>query len=50
MFNNIEKIFENYNINKLDIKRMYKYLDKNISKDTIINDLDECIDNDFTYN
>jgi len=26
----LEKIFENYNVNKLDIKRIYRYLDKNI--------------------
>jgi len=49
-FNIIEKIFENYNINKLDIKRMYKYLDKNISKDNISNDLDECLENELTEN
>ena len=29
----VEKLFETYNINKLDIKRMYRYLDKNIKKD-----------------
>jgi DNA polymerase III delta prime subunit len=34
--NEIEKKFENYNITKLDIRRMYKYLDKNIKKDIII--------------
>ena len=36
----IEILFENYNIGKLDIKRMYRYLDKNIKKD-VIDDLDE---------
>lgn len=36
----IEILFENYNIGKLDIKRMYRYLDKNIKKD-IVDDLDE---------
>lgn len=35
----IEGLFENYNISKLDIKRMYRYLDKNIKKD--IEDFDE---------
>lgn len=35
----IEGLFENYNIGKLDIKRMYRYLDKNIKKD--IEDFDE---------
>jgi DNA polymerase III delta prime subunit len=29
----LERIFENYKITKLDIKRMYRYLDKNIKKD-----------------
>jgi|UniRef100_A0A6C0IMI6 DNA polymerase III delta prime subunit len=29
----IETLFENYNIGKLDIKRIYRYLDKNIKKD-----------------
>jgi hypothetical protein len=29
----VEKMFETYNINKLDIKRMYRYLDKNIKKE-----------------
>ena len=33
---NVEKMFENYDINKLDIKRMYRYLDKNVKKDTIL--------------
>jgi len=32
--NMIEYLFEDYNINKLDIKRMYRYLDKNVKKDT----------------
>jgi DNA polymerase III delta prime subunit len=41
----IEKIFENYNISKLDIKRIYRYLDKNIKKDTTVSVEDE-IDND----
>jgi len=29
----IEKIFEKYEINKLYIKRIYRYLDKNVKKD-----------------
>ena len=29
----VEKIFENYNIDKLDIKRIYRYLDKNVKKE-----------------
>jgi hypothetical protein len=36
--NEIEKIFENYNITKLDIKRMYRFLDKNVKKDISITD------------
>ena len=36
----LESLFEGYNIGKLDIKRMYRYLDKNIKKD-IIDDLDD---------
>ena len=38
----IEKIFESYEINKLYIKRVYRYLDKNVKKDaTNDEDLDE---------
>jgi DNA polymerase III delta prime subunit len=33
--NTVEKIFENYNIDKLDIKRIYRYLDKNVKKDIV---------------
>jgi hypothetical protein len=33
--NAVEKIFEDYNITKLDIKRMYRYLDKNVKKDAV---------------
>lgn len=32
--NTVEKLFENYNISKLDIKRIYRYLDKNVKKET----------------
>ena len=31
--NEVEKIFETYDITKLDIKRMYRYLDKNVKKE-----------------
>ena len=31
--NQIENMFENYNVIKLDIRRMYRYLDKNSKKD-----------------
>ena len=40
---NAEKIFENYNINKLDIKRIYRYLDKNVKKEG----LDETLEDEF---
>ena len=32
----IENLFEGYDINKLDIKRLYRFLDKNIKKYAII--------------
>lgn len=32
----IEELFEGYEISKLDIKRMYRFLDKNVKKDAII--------------
>ena len=34
LLNVVEKLFENYNISKLDIKRIYRYLDKNVKKET----------------
>lgn len=33
LLNRMERMFENYNITKLDIKRVYRFLDKNIKKD-----------------
>jgi len=41
-YNQVEKLnlvvgfFEEYGINKLDIKRMYRFLDKNVKKDVVI--------------
>jgi hypothetical protein len=32
----IEAMFEPYGVNKLDIRRMYRYLDKNVKKDVIV--------------
>jgi len=32
----MENLFEGYDISKLDIKRMYRYLDKNVKKDALI--------------
>lgn len=43
VLNSIENIFQDYNINKLDIKRMYRYLDKNVKKDSLILE-DELLD------
>ena len=34
--NYIENLFEGYDISKLDIRRMYRFLDKNVKKDAII--------------
>jgi SpoVK/Ycf46/Vps4 family AAA+-type ATPase len=42
--NEVEKLFENYGLNKLDIKRMYRYLDKNVKKETIDDGEDELED------
>ena len=44
--NEIEKIFEQYKITKLDIKRMYRYLDKNVKKE-VISELEDDLDDDF---
>jgi DNA polymerase III delta prime subunit len=41
VFSEIEKVFENYSISKLDIKRIYRYLDKNIKKESVIEADDE---------
>jgi hypothetical protein len=30
--NNLDNLFEPYEVTKLDIKRMYRYLDKNVKK------------------
>jgi hypothetical protein len=36
----VEKQFENTGVDKLDIKRMYRYLDKNVKRDTNLGDDD----------
>jgi hypothetical protein len=41
VLNTLEKLFETYEINKLDIKRMYRYLDRNVKKDVVIDELDD---------
>jgi hypothetical protein len=33
--NEYEGIFTNYGLTKLDVKRMYRYMDKNVKKDLI---------------
>lgn len=38
ILNQITTLFEQYKINKLDIKRFYRYLDKNVKKDAIVDD------------
>lgn len=37
LLNDAEKIFIDKNISKLDIKRIYRYLDKNVKRDTVSN-------------
>jgi hypothetical protein len=39
--NDVEKLFEAYTISKLDIKRMYRYLDKNVKKDALVEEDEE---------
>ena len=43
----IERIFENYNIDKLDIKRIYRYLDKNVKKEVAIYEDDDSVEDEF---
>ena len=38
--NFIEKLFEGTEVGKLDIKRMYRYLDKNVKKMAIDEEID----------
>ena len=41
----LDLLFEDTNVTKLDIRRMYRYLDKNVKKDSTA-DLDEEVDDD----
>ena len=41
VLNIIEKVFEPYDINKLDIKRIYRYLDKNVKKEVVVDELED---------
>lgn len=44
----VEKVFENYTINKLDVKRIFRYLDRNVKTDVIDGiDEDEDYGDDF---
>jgi hypothetical protein len=46
--NEIYGLFENYEINKLDICRMFRYLDKYINENTIeVEDDDKTVDSDI---
>jgi hypothetical protein len=40
----MDKFFEEYNISKLDIKRLYRYLDKNVKKEIV---LEESSDDEY---
>ena len=39
-----DETFENYEITKLDIRRIYRYLDKNIKRENLDDELDEVDD------
>jgi DNA polymerase III delta prime subunit len=41
LFNRVFDLFQSTNITKLDIKRMYRFLDRNSKNDTYLNELDE---------
>ncbi len=37
----LENLFDGYDVNKLDLKRIYRFLDKVVKKDTICEDIEE---------
>ena len=41
VLNAVEKMFQDTNITKLDIKRVYRFLDKNVKKDAILDEIEE---------
>ena len=43
----VEQLFENTEVDKLDIKRMYRYLDKNVKKDCALIEDDFEDENDY---
>ena len=47
LLNDAEKIFIDKNISKLDIKRIYRYLDKNVKRDSAIPTDDAISEEDF---
>lgn len=47
LLNLVEKLLDNDDISKLDIKRMYRYLDKNVKRDAVSDDVDNDIDDDM---
>ena len=36
LLNSVEQVFENYNLTKLDIRRIYRYLDKNVKREVAV--------------
>jgi hypothetical protein len=40
-YKELEKYFQDYDIRKLDIKRIYRYLDKNVKKDVVIEEISD---------
>lgn len=44
-YDELDNTFDNYEITKLDIRRMYRYLDKNVKKESVDDELLEDIDN-----
>lgn len=47
LLNDAEKIFIDKNISKLDIKRIYRYLDKNVKRDSVVAIDDAISEEDF---
>jgi len=41
VLNAVEKMFQDTNITKLDIKRVYRFLDKNVKKEAILDEIEE---------
>lgn len=41
VLNTVEKMFQDTTITKLDIKRVYRFLDKNVKKEALLDEQDE---------